>query len=393
MSHTRRLPSFPIVLAGFAAFLDLYPTQPILPLLARTFHATSLGVSLTITAPTMAVALAAPFAGRLADRVGLRRVIVGSAFALAGATLLAATAVSLRQLIFWRFVQGLATPGVFATTMAYVHEEWPPQRVGRTMAAYVSGTVIGGFTGRALTGMIAAAISWQASFAVLALLSAVVATVLWACLPVEHRVVSRRGRRTRSPAALFQHPQLVASYAVGFCVLCSQVAVFTYVPFPLAAPPFNLSTAALGWIFAVYLVGAVVTPLAGRWIDTYGPRVALGAAVSIGIAGALMTTARSLPVIIAGLSVFATGVFVAQASATSHVGANAQEDRGLAIGLYSSFYYLGGSVGGAIPALAWSRAGWPGCVALVIGVQLTTLAIALTTWSSRPGAHAEPAPV
>ncbi len=244
-----------------------------------------------------------------------------------------------------------------------------------------------------MTGMIAAAISWQASLAVLAVLSAAVATALWAWLPVERRARRNVIRTERSPMALFQHPQLVASYAVGFCVLCSQVAIFTYVPFPLAAPPFNLSTAALGWIFAVYLVGAVVTPFAGRWIDLYGPRVALGAAVSIGIVGALVTTARSLPVIIAGLSVFATGVFVAQASATSHVGANAEEDRGLAIGLYSSFYYLGGSVGGAIPALAWARAGWPGCVALVIGVQLTTLAIALTTWSSRPGAHAEPAPV
>ena len=29
----------PIILAGFAAFLDLYATQPLLPLLARTFHA------------------------------------------------------------------------------------------------------------------------------------------------------------------------------------------------------------------------------------------------------------------------------------------------------------------------------------------------------------------
>jgi MFS transporter, YNFM family, putative membrane transport protein len=46
--------------AGFAAFLDLYATQPLLPMLARTFHATSFRVSLTITAPTIAVALAAP---------------------------------------------------------------------------------------------------------------------------------------------------------------------------------------------------------------------------------------------------------------------------------------------------------------------------------------------
>jgi MFS family permease len=97
---TPSLPTLPVVLAGFAAFLDLYATQPILPLLARTFGSASLGVSLTITAPTVAVAIVAPFVGRLADRIGLRRVIVGSAFALTAATLLAATSSTLPQLIF-----------------------------------------------------------------------------------------------------------------------------------------------------------------------------------------------------------------------------------------------------------------------------------------------------
>ena len=132
------------MLAGFGAFLDLYSTQPLLPLLARTFHASSFAVSLTITAPTLAVAIAAPWTGRLSDSFGLRKVIVGSAAALAVATLLAATARDLRELIAWRFAQGLATPGLFASAIAYIHEEWPPSHVGRDTAAYVSGTVIGG---------------------------------------------------------------------------------------------------------------------------------------------------------------------------------------------------------------------------------------------------------
>ena len=37
---------------------------------------------------------------------------------------------TLPQLIVWRFVQGLATPGVFASTIAYIHDEWPPSHVG-----------------------------------------------------------------------------------------------------------------------------------------------------------------------------------------------------------------------------------------------------------------------
>ena len=86
-------------------------TQPLLPLLARRFGASTFEVGLTITAPTVAVALTAPFIGRLADRLGLRRVIVISVWTLTAATALAATSSSLRQLILWRFVQGVATPG------------------------------------------------------------------------------------------------------------------------------------------------------------------------------------------------------------------------------------------------------------------------------------------
>ena len=102
------------MLAGFTAFLGLYATQPLLPLLMRAFHATHFAVSLTVTAATIGVALAAPVIGRLADVVGRKRVIVGSAFVLAAATALASSSTSLLQFVAWRVVQGLATPGIFA---------------------------------------------------------------------------------------------------------------------------------------------------------------------------------------------------------------------------------------------------------------------------------------
>ena len=81
--------------------------------------------------------------------------IVGSAFILAAATLLCATSSGLNQFIFWRFVQGLVTPGIFAITIAYIHDEYPVWYTGRASAAYVSGTVVGGFCGRVLVGLLA----------------------------------------------------------------------------------------------------------------------------------------------------------------------------------------------------------------------------------------------
>jgi predicted MFS family arabinose efflux permease len=200
------------------------------------------------------------------------------------------------------------------------------------------------------------------------------------------------GRRRREPrgepgalASHLTHAPLLATYAVGFCVLCAQVAMFTYITFPLAAPPFHLSAAALGWLFAVYLVGAAVTPLSGRWIDVHGHRVALAIAVGLGVAGSLLTLAPALVAVICGLALFATSIFIAQASTTSHVGAHAERSRGLAIGLYATCYYVGGSVGGALPSAMWSRGGWPACVAFILAIQLLMLGIAWTGWTRPTG--------
>jgi MFS transporter, YNFM family, putative membrane transport protein len=387
----RREPTAPVALAGAAAFLGLYCTQPLLPLLARTFDASAFAVGLTVMAPTVAVALAAPLIGRLADTIGLRRVIVGSAFLLAAATGLTATSTTLGQLILWRFLQGIVTPGVFAGTVAYIHEMWPSSRTGRATAAYMTGTILGGFTGRATAGLIAADANWHLSFVALGAIAMTIAIVLALMLPVEPSAALRQSGAAvprdavhfrDASARLFRNRQLVATYAIGFCVLFTNVAMFTFVTFHLAAPPYGLSTAALGWLFVVYLIGAVVTPFGGRWIDAYGHRTGLAVAMGIGGVGALLTLLPAIPAILVGLTLASTGVFVAQTTTSSHIGTVTTEDRALAVGMYSTFYYTGGSLGAVAPAILWRTGGWPACVALVVAVQAIGVWIALTFWSA-----------
>jgi YNFM family putative membrane transporter len=150
------------------------------------------------------------------------------------------------------------------------------------------------------------------------------------------------------------------------------------------APPFSFSTAALGLIFLTYLMGAAATPFAGRGIDRFGHRAVLVAALGLSVAGALMTLAPSVAAVTAGLSIFATGVFTAQAASSSHVAHHAERGRGLAIGLYATAYYIGGTVGGALPATLWDSGGWPACVTFIIVVELATLTIAWRFWARMP---------
>lgn len=369
-----------MVLAGFCAFLQLFATQPLLPMLRVVFNASELQVSLTVVAASLGVAISAPLMGTLADRIGRRPVIVWSAMLLAVTALATSTAATLPQLIAWRFLQGVFTPGVFAVTIAYINDEWREGGAGRIVAAYVSGTVTGGFTSRFLSGVVAAHAPWPRVFLVLGGLNLVVAIAIWAWLPKEtHPHEPSRGDWRAVVGHLNNRP-LLATFLVGFCVLFSLVGAFTYITFHLADPPYLLHPGELGSIFFVYLVGAVVTPAAGPAIDRYGNRVALAAAIACSVAGLALTLGPHLWMVVAGMAVVCTGVFVAQASASAFVGGAAAQNRGLAIGLYSTFYYLGGSAGAAAPGPFYAWGGWPACAAFLAGVQVITILIALLFW-------------
>jgi MFS family permease len=117
------------------------------------------------------------------------------------------------------------------------------------------------------------------------------------------------------------------------------------------------------------------------WIDSYGHRAGLALAMGIGGTGSLLTLAPSLAVIIAGLALCATGVFIAQGTTSSYIGAVTTQDRALAVGLYSTAYYAGGSAGAVLPALVWTRSGWPGCVFLIVAIQAAGVVLAFSQWT------------
>ena len=93
-----------------------------------------------------------------------------------------------------------------------------------------------------------------------------------------------------------------------------------------------------------------------------------------------LTLIRSVPVIITGLALEACGVFVCQSAAYSHVGKAAHEGRSSAAGLYLSFYYLGGFAGSILPGFLWKHAGWLGCVAIMLVMQVVAILMANKWW-------------
>ena len=228
-------------IAGFCTFLNLYSPQALLPTLSREFGVGVAEISTIMTASTLAIALTAPFTGAVADVLGRKRVITAAMLAVVMPMIGAASAPDVQALVVWRFVQGLLLPPIFAITVAYIGDEWPPAQVAGIAGIYIAGSSLGGFSGRFVPGVLGDLFGWRAAFLALAGLSLVGAIMVGLLLPREKRFVRSHGlsASTRQMRRHLKNPQLVATYGIGFGVLFNFIAVFTYVSFHLAAPPYH----------------------------------------------------------------------------------------------------------------------------------------------------------
>jgi predicted MFS family arabinose efflux permease len=379
-------PRAAVTVAGFCAFLDLYAPQVVMPQLAEAFHVSEAVAASTVGISTLAVAISAPLVGLLTDKMKRKPVLLAAVLALVVPTIMLVLSSSLEQILVWRFFQGIFLPAIFSSTVAYISEEWPAAEASGVTGYYIAGSALGGFSGRFVTALMTDQFGWKSGSLALTAVTLLCALLIWKWLPAGGERKASQPQPVSALEGLKQHltdPSLIATYAIGFSVLFSMVATFTYVNFHLAQPPFSMSVSALGMIFLVYLIGAFVTPVSGTLIRRIGRRGTILLALSTSATGLLATLSPSLPLIIAGLAMFVTGVFVAQTSATGFVGQRAKVARTTAVGIYVCCYYIGGSAGAEIPGLTvWNAAGWPGCVALVIAVLAG--ACSLAWWAWRP---------
>lgn len=369
-------------LIGFFAFLNVYSMQAVLPMVMNDFQASPVQAGVTVGATILAVALVSPFMGMLSDAFGRKIIICASMFALTVPTALIPLADSLNALIALRFLQGLAIPGIVVVLIAYISEEFHAGGVARMTATYVGGTVMGGFCGRFITGHAGHLLGWRGAFLTLAILNFLGALlVVWLLPPSRFFVPNRNVRAGLSTLwRHMHHKRLMAACAVGFCVLFSLVGTFTYVNLHLASAPFFLSSAGLANVFSVYLVGVLVTPLAGPSIVRLGFLKSLLGALSLSAAGLLMTLLPSLTGVIIGLTVCSTGVFICQSATISAIAQNVSEGRSLATGLYYMSYYAGGAAGTLLAGLAYEAGAWPGAVFSIAFMQGLAGVIAFVVW-------------
>lgn len=374
-----RRATFAIFCAGLSTFASIYCVQPLLPLFASHFGVSAANSSLTLSLTTLCLALCMLVAGSLAEALG-RKPVMLVALGVSGVLGLACAFVdSWPLLLVLRALVGVALSGLPALAMAYVGEEFDPSSLSSAMGLYISGNVLGGLAGRLLSGGLADLGGWPLAMGGIATLSlASLVIFAWLLPPSRHfrpQPLSLRGL-TGNFAMHLKTPALRTAFALAFLLMGSFVAVFNYIGFRLALPPFGLSSTVIGLLFTVYLLGSYSASKAGSMVDRIGARrvVQIGIGLMLLGIGALATT--WLPVVVVGLALLTVGFFAAHAVASGQIGQRAHSAKAQAASLYLCAYYLGSGVLGYAGGALWQHAGW---VALMAGVAISVLIAAALT--------------
>ncbi|MFN8496648.1 MAG: MFS transporter [Anaerolineae bacterium] len=370
----RRWAMVALYAAAVVVFGDMYLTQPILPILSQEFGIAPATAGLSVSAVVLLIAFASLSYGSLSDSLGRKPVMVWSTALLTLPTLLCALAPTFGVLLIFRALQGLFIPGLTAVAVAYLGDLVDHRALGAAVGGWIAANVAGGLVGRVGSGLITDVYGWRAAFAVFAGLTLLAAIGMALALPRDGRHAHGDWRAAyRGMFALLRYRRLVGAFIIGGALFFGFLGFFTYLPYYLTGAPFYLSPGIVSLAYLSYLAGVIVSPIAGRLSARVSRRRLIAVGLGIAMLGITLTLIPVLPVIIVCLFVLCSGMFTAQAVTPAFVNIVAPHSKGGAGALYLVFYYVGGTLGGVVPGLAWQSVGWSG----VTSVCLSAFVVAL----------------
>jgi EmrB/QacA subfamily drug resistance transporter len=233
-----RIPAFVFAVALGNLLVPLNSTMIVvaLPLIGRDLGADRVTLAWLVTSYLIAMASLQPIAGRLGDRFGRRRFMLGALGYFIVASLGAAVAPNLLVLVAFRLQQALAAAAVVPNSLALLRGRSVEGKAGTYFGISGATTSIGAAIGPLLGGLLSA-IDWRLIFLVNLPLAGLALLVAWRSLPAG------------DPPRRTAHPDIAGAVALG--VLLS-LAAWTLTEAGTSAPALTVA------LLAIVTGGAVV---------------------------------------------------------------------------------------------------------------------------------------
>src|SRR5246127_4540319 len=206
-----------LICAG-VLFLDGFDTQAIgyvAPALAKEWHLGKGALGPVFSAGLFGLMIGALGFGRLADRVGRKRIIIFSTVAFGMGPFVTAFAKDITTLLIIRFLTGLGLGGAMPNAIALTSEYNPQRRRATMVMIMFCGFSIGAALGGPLAAWLIPQFGWRAVFLVGGLAPLVMAPILVLRLPESVRFLATAGHAPERVAQLLKKISPHTAFAPG----------------------------------------------------------------------------------------------------------------------------------------------------------------------------------
>lgn len=365
-----------ILFTTILAISALYVPQPLLPVLTTEFNVTRETAALLTTIAFIPLSLSPLFYGALLETVSALRMLRLAVLLLAITEGLVFIVEPFSGLMVLRLIQGLLIPAMLTSLMTYTSQVTARSDMARAMAWYIAATILGGFAGRAFSGLIASLLHWRFSFLFLGF--GLLVAWFWLGRITDAGSVKVARPNMHALGKVLADPLVRTTYAMVFCFFLVFAAIMNYLPFRLTELSPNVDEFRVGLAYSGYLMGIVVSLNAVRIHKCCGgaERAMIGGLLCFVLALMVMTVPH-VAALVGGMFLLCGASFLTHATATGYLNHYVSQHKGVVNGLYVAFYYGGGAVGSYLPGYIYRVFGWGSFVAGLIVVVVIALLLAV----------------
>lgn len=342
---------------ALVAMSVLYAPQPIAVLFESELGIARQSAGLFIAALMIPLGLAGFFYGYILERASIRSMLFGGFLLLGVAQVGFGLASKYEYMLALRAAQGLVLPVAMIGIMSYISVSTPSKYVAAAMGAYIGVTIIGGLVGRAASGILADFFGWRFFIILVGVLCLFCAILVrLKCSNISASLIKPRLKDIKDT---LKERKNLYTYGMIFCLFFTFQALLNYVPFELAQILGAHSGSKTGALYAGYALGVLIS-FNVRRIGAFfgGARRAVVAGVGITLVSIVCFGVQSFWGLFGAMVVLCIGNFIAHSNAAGFVNRQAKEHKGIANGLYVSFYYMGGALGSFLPGFIYNYLGW-----------------------------------
>ncbi|MBZ9987224.1 MFS transporter [Mesorhizobium sp. BH1-1-5] len=377
-------PGFPRVTALIFAIAcglsvaNVYFAHPLLDAIAHDFSIDPASVGVVVTVTQIGYALGLFFIVPLGDLFDRRKLVAAQAVLSALALVLVGFSPSAAVLL-----ASLAAVGVLAVVVqvlvAYAADLAAPAERGRAVGTVTSGVITGILLARFVSGLVADFAGWRSVYLVSAVLTLVMAAILFRVLP-RHEAARPRTSYAGllgSVLRLFEEEPLLRVRAVlAMLIFASFNVLWAPLVLPLAAPPFSLSHTEIGLFGLAGVAGALGARWTGTLVDRGQGQLVTGLSLLL-MAAAWLPIAfmgTSLWLLVLGIVMLDLAIQAVHVTNQSLIFARRPDARSRLVGGYMIFYSLGSALGSIASTMTYGAWGWIGVCLLGAGIGLAALA-------------------